>query len=245
MRVLSAEPEKRGLDLSGSAQFRALSSESKDRLLQLLASVGTLESLNLRGLRLKSTNAGGVAELIKCSPRLRTLSVERNALDRAAIVQIGEAARQHPSLRELLLAEQRVALNTTTIERLIEVVEETPTLEKLGVGAIRDTGLCWRLQTATLANTERRRRARRGSASTGGSVQTSPRSPIGSSRGSHTLGSPLGRLRGAGEGGGVGGGRGGGRGAGTGSTRGADRGGDRGGGSSRRRRFSCREEGED
>ncbi len=83
MRVLSAEPEKRGLDLSGSAQFRALSSESKDRLLQLLASVGTLESLNLRGLRLKSTNAGGVAELIKCSPRLRTLSVERNALDRA------------------------------------------------------------------------------------------------------------------------------------------------------------------
>ena len=81
MRVLSAEPEKRGLDLSGSAQFRALSSESKDRLLQLLASVGTLESLNLRGLRLKSTNAGGVAELITCSPRLRTLSVERNALD--------------------------------------------------------------------------------------------------------------------------------------------------------------------
>ena len=63
------------------------------------------------------------------------------------------------------MANQRAPLSNAAVSALLQAMEGTPSLLKLGLGALRDNGARWRLQAATMRNTERmrQRRQRRGS----------------------------------------------------------------------------------
>ena len=163
-RVLAADPDLAVLDLSSNTQFLALSSVQKSRVVDVLSKGASLERVVLCNLKLDNSNMAALVRLLR-SPRLKQMVLDSNSLTEAAILQLAGEIRGHPAIAHFSIADQRSPLSTLSIQRLIEAMEETPNLLRLGLGTLRDNGMRWRLQAATMANTEKMRQRRRGAAS--------------------------------------------------------------------------------
>jgi hypothetical protein len=148
-------------DISGHHQFLVLTLERKNAVLRQLAAATKCHAFVLHNLQLDDTNADALAEIISSNAQLGLLSVERNNLHEKALLRIAKAASKHANLRLLLCGEQKTPISTSACSALVEVMEETPSLRKVGVGTIRDDKLLARLEAATMANQERLRRLRR------------------------------------------------------------------------------------
>lgn len=125
----------------------------------------------LDNLKLDDSNAAALAAILRGNKGVGLLSVERNNLKENGLLEIVQAAVGHASLRELRVAEQKQPISTTALVALIELMETSQVLLKLGLGKIRDEKLLNRLQAATMANQDRQRQKRR---ELGGAVPPEP-----------------------------------------------------------------------
>ena len=164
-RVAASDPSLKLLDLSGSTRFMSLTAVQKGQAIGLLAQGHALETLVLNSLRLDNTSAGALADMLRHNNSLLSVSLEGNGLTEEGLIAIAGGVEGHPALCELTVANQRAPLSNAAIAALLQAMEGTPSLLKLGLGALRDNGARWRLQAATMRNTERMRqhRQRRGS----------------------------------------------------------------------------------
>jgi hypothetical protein len=164
-RVAASDPSLKLLDLSGSTRFMSLTAVQKGQAIGLLAQGHALETLVLNSLRLDNASAGAVADVLRHNNSLLSVSLEGNSLTEEGLIAIAAGVEGHPALCELTVANQRAPLSNAAVAALLQAMEGTPSLLKLGLGALRDNGARWRLQAATMRNTERMRqqRQRRGS----------------------------------------------------------------------------------
>ena len=164
-RVAASDPSLNVLDLSGSTRFMSLTAKQKGQAIGLLAQGQALETLVLNSLRLDNTSAPALADMLRHNNSLLSVSLEGNSLTEEGLVAIAAGLEGHPALCELTVANQRAPLSNAAVSALLQAMEGTPSLLKLGLGALRDNGARWRLQAATMRNTERmrQRRQRRGS----------------------------------------------------------------------------------
>ena len=164
-RVAASDPSLNVLDLSGSTRFMSLTAKQKGQAIGLLAQGQALETLVLNSLRLDNTSAAALADMLRHNNSLLSVSLEGNSLTEEGLVAIAAGLEGHPALCELTVANQRAPLSNAAVSALLQAMEGTPSLLKLGLGALRDNGARWRLQAATMRNTERmrQRRQRRGS----------------------------------------------------------------------------------
>ena len=126
----------------------------------------------LNDLQLDNTNAPAVASLLRSSTstKLRAVALERNLLSEEGLLLLSAALRGS-ALTEVSLANQRAAISTAAVLDLLDAMEATPSLVKLGLGALRDDGVRKRHEQVTMANTEAARRRRRQAAAAGESAQ--------------------------------------------------------------------------
>ena len=145
-------------------QFAALSAVRKDEALARLAKAPpTLTAVILDNLQLGDVHAEMIANLIK-RPSLLRLSLERNNLGEVSCLRIADALESTGgtgALEYLSVAEQRNALSTRATLRLLDAMSATPSLQKLGLGSLRDEAIRKRHQEVTMAAAERKREARR------------------------------------------------------------------------------------
>ena len=139
-------------DLSAHRQFLVLTSVKKNGILNELARCTRLQAVVLHQLALDNSNAGAIAAILAANQNLGLFSVERNNLKEAGLLEVAKAASGHKTLRELRVGEQQESLSTAATIALVEVMESTPSLIKLGVGTIRDDLLLKRLEAATMHN---------------------------------------------------------------------------------------------
>ena len=147
-------------DISAHHQFTVLTLPKKNEVLSQLVKATSVGAFVLHQLNLDDSSAELLADLIRANKGLGLLSVERNNLREAGLLAIAKAAKGHANLRELRLGEQREPISTNATIALIEVMEGTPSLLKLGLGSIRDDLLNKRLQAATMHNKDLVRQAR-------------------------------------------------------------------------------------
>ena len=160
------------LDLSANRRFAVLDAAARSRLIDRIASAasssGTLRTVLLNDLQLDNSNAPAVASLLRSSSTgsLRAVALERNLLSEEGLLLLSEALRGS-ALSEVSLANQRAAISTAAVLQLLDAMEATPSLVKLGLGALRDDGVRKRHEQVTMANTEAARRRRRQAAAAG------------------------------------------------------------------------------
>ena len=104
--------------------------------------------------------ATSLARALRQNTTLTSVSLEGNNLTEEGLVAIAAGVQGHPSITELSLANQRAPLSNAAISSLLTAMENSPALLRLGLGALRDNGSRWRLQAATMRNTERQRQDR-------------------------------------------------------------------------------------
>ena len=163
------------LDLSANRRFAVLDAPARSRLIDRITSAtasGTLRTVLLNDLQLDNSNAPAVASLLRSSTstKLRAVALERNLLSEEGLLLLSAALRGS-ALTEVSLANQRAATSTAAVLDLLEAMEATPSLVKLGLGALRDDGVRKRHEQVTMANTEAARRRRRQAAAAGESAQ--------------------------------------------------------------------------
>jgi hypothetical protein len=147
-------------DIDNNHQFIVLRPDKKKEVLLQLAAATKCHAFVLHNINLDDTHAAALAELVKRNTSLGLLSLERNNLKEDGLLKIAAAASGHPALRELRLGEQKKPISTAAVTRLIEAMEATPTLRKMGVGAVRDDLLLKRLDAATMHNRDLLRKQR-------------------------------------------------------------------------------------
>ena len=163
------------LDLSANRRFAVLDAAARSRLIDRITSAtssGTIRTVLLNDLQLDNSNAPAVASLLRSSSTgsLRAVALERNLLSEEGLLLLSEALRGS-ALTEVSLANQRAAISTAAVLQLLDAMEATPSLVKLGLGALRDDGVRKRHEQVTMANTEAARRRRRQAAAAGESGQ--------------------------------------------------------------------------
>jgi uncharacterized membrane protein YgcG len=144
-------------------QFVTLSAAKQMEVLARLA-IGptTASSIILTGVALDNTHAPALADIVR-RPGLTKAVFERNNLSEVGLLLIAEAllaTEGASTLTELSVANQRTPVSTAAMSRLLDAMEATPTLLKLGLGQLRDDGARKRHQQLTMANTEAKRRRR-------------------------------------------------------------------------------------
>ena len=149
-RVAASDPSLNVLDLSGSTRFMSLTAKQKGQAIGLLAQGQALETLVLNSLRLDNTSAAALADMLRHNNSLLSVSLEGNSLTEEGLVAIAAGLEGHPALCELTVANQRAPLSNAAVSALLQAMEGTPSLLKLGLGALRDNGARWRLQAATM-----------------------------------------------------------------------------------------------
>ena len=159
------------LDLSANRRFAVLDAAARSRLIDRITSAtssGTIRTVLLNDLQLDNSNAPAVASLLRSSSTgsLRAVALERNLLSEEGLLLLSEALRGS-ALTEVSLANQRAAISTAAVLQLLDAMEATPSLVKLGLGALRDDGVRKRHEQVTMANTEAARRRRRQAAAAG------------------------------------------------------------------------------
>ena len=144
------------LDLSDNGKFKALEPGQKNMLLRVLARGARVEELALNNLGLDNRNAAALGEVLRGQEKLRSLSLDANALSGPGLKSLAADFKGHPTLSELSLDNQcNGAMMPNDAARLIvEATEATPALIVLKLGHLRDSGLRYRLQTALSAHTE-------------------------------------------------------------------------------------------
>ena len=125
-------------------------------LLRVLARGARVEELALNNLGLDNRNAAALGEVLRGQEKLRSLSLDANALSGPGLKSLAADFKGHPTLSELSLDNQcNGAMMPNDAARLIvEATEATPALIVLKLGHLRDSGLRYRLQTALSAHTE-------------------------------------------------------------------------------------------
>ena len=100
--------------------------------------------------------ARALGEVLRGQEKLRSLSLDANALSGPGLKSLAADFKGHPTLSELSLDNQcNGAMMPNDAARLIvEATEATPALIVLKLGHLRDSGLRYRLQTALSAHTE-------------------------------------------------------------------------------------------
>ena len=141
-RAASADTTLTVVDLSGRADFAALSAGHKAqaiRMLSIAALEGGLEEVHLDSLELDLACAEAIATLLR-APRLRVLTLTANKLNEAAMQCIARGLHKHPSLTTLALSDQQCgAISTDATQELLDAMETVPTLTKLRLGTIAAT----------------------------------------------------------------------------------------------------------
>ena len=169
-RAASADTTLTVVDLSGRADFAALSAGHKAqaiRMLSIAALEGGLEEVHLDSLELDLACAEAIATLLR-APRLRVLTLTANKLNEAAMQRIARGLNGHPSLATLALSDQKGgAISTFATKELLDAMETVPTLIKLRLGTVHDEAL--RRRYLALENThvsDMRTRGKKDAAST-------------------------------------------------------------------------------
>ena len=103
-----------------------------------------MQAVWLPGLELTDAHAPALAALLREHRTLQALCLERNGLTEPGLLQIAAAASGHPSLNELRVEEQKRPLSSAAAAKLLGAMEATPTLARLGLGALRDDALAMR-----------------------------------------------------------------------------------------------------
>ena len=148
-----------------------LKNEKKNAILLELAAATKCSAFVLHNLNLDDSNADALVEILQRNKGLGLLSVERNNLKEAGLLKLAKAAKNHPTLRELRVGEQKASIATSAIIALIEVLEAKPDMQKIGVGSIRDDLLLKRMEAAVMHNKDLLRQKR---IAAGGVVEPEP-----------------------------------------------------------------------
>ena len=146
------------------SQFITLSAAKKaDVLSRLAAAPPSLTAINLAGLGLDNSHATALAAILR-RPSLQNANFERNNLTEGGLLQLADALleqlegeEEQRALSEFSVANQRTALSTLAITRLLDAMQSNRGLIKLGLGSLRDDGARKRHQQVTMANTEAKR----------------------------------------------------------------------------------------
>ena len=144
-RAVGCDDKLRLLDLSEPALgFARMPMAKQLASLGVLAKARAVQAVWLPGLELTDAHAPALAALLREHRTLQALCLERNGLTEQGLLQIAAAASGHPSLNELRVEEQKRPLSGAAAAKLLDAMEATPTLAKLGLGALKDDALAMR-----------------------------------------------------------------------------------------------------
>ncbi len=143
-------------------QFGWLSVPQRTAALEQVAAGSALTQLLLDSLGLGLSVAAPLAAAVRSHAGLERLSLERNGLNDAALVQIAEACAAHPALQVVAVAHQcnQELLGQAALIALLDAMEATPQLTTLKTGKIVDPSLRRRADAATMANRDQLRKRR-------------------------------------------------------------------------------------
>ncbi len=161
----AAAGELEVIDVSRSPrQFAFLSGARKLEVLERIAAAPeALRIIKVDGLGLDNSHAPALANMLR-RQATHELSAERNNLTEAGLLQLAEALEesgQRSSLATLVVGNQKVALSTLALTRLLDGMQACPSLVALRLGQLRDDSVRKRHQALTITNTETKRRRRR------------------------------------------------------------------------------------
>ena len=140
-----------------------LSAEKKVEAISRLATAPpSLTHINLAGGGLDNSHAPLLAQMLR-RPTLERANFERNGLSEVGLLELANALSEEAgdaaarALSDLSVANQRAALSTLAITRLLDGMAARPSMTRLGLGQLRDDGARKRHQQVTMANTEAKR----------------------------------------------------------------------------------------
>ena len=126
--------------------FASMPFDKQETAIKVLIRARKVQAVWLPGVGLNNTHARAVAALLRGHTGLQALSLERNALTEPGLLTIAAAIAGHPTLSEVRLGEQQQKrLTSEAATRLVEAMEQTPTLTTLGLDQIPDAALAARL----------------------------------------------------------------------------------------------------
>jgi hypothetical protein len=170
-RAQSGSPELLVVDLACNPQFVALTSERKVSAISKLLTAPMVQTVLLNAVGLDNTHVPIISQIVLSSSSITALSLERNNLTEDGLLAISRSLAQS-RIKELSLANQRAPMSTVATSALLDALEASPSLAKLGLGHLRDEGMRKRYQAITMAKAEAMRLSRR--SSTGEAASTRP-----------------------------------------------------------------------
>jgi hypothetical protein len=96
----------------------------QNRILCALAHGTALEYVSLNAVRIDSSCAAAVVTMASAMRRLRSLTLEGNALSEIGLIILAQGLTGHPRLAELQLGDQRTPLTAKAVDALIEMMEQ-------------------------------------------------------------------------------------------------------------------------
>ena len=106
-RVAASDPALGILDLTNNVQFLGLTSQQKQRAINVLAMGDGLHTLKLNSLGLDNAHAPAIQRLLRSRHMLQAFSVEGNNLTESGIIDIGTALSHHKTMQEVCATQQR------------------------------------------------------------------------------------------------------------------------------------------